>query len=326
MNGIYSGTVEGNQDPEKRGRLKIRVPLVYGNVESKFGSIPLNDLPWALPSGLPSGGSPQSGGMDWLPEVGDQVFVSFLDGEPEKPVWSWGNQSKSQAESFGFNTYEDGRPIRGALTRYGHTLEFNNGGVLLTTGKGYSIILSDGSSGAQDGSVSLATPKANFFSITDEDDSGIIFLNHDLYLQIADQFYAKSESIVFETTTGDFNLNAGLDITMQAARNIDVQSEGTTNIEAALTAVIKGTVGLTLETEGVLQHNFGTMRLGTGANQPLVLGSLFVTLINSLIVYIDAHTHGNGNNGSPTSPPIVPISLVLLPQLPGILSQTVTTQ
>ena len=93
----YAGTVESNLDPLKLGRLKVRVPHVYGTTASGVGYIGVNDLPWALPAGMAAGGSANSGGFSQLPEKGDHVWVRFLDGEPEKPVWEWGMQTMDDA-------------------------------------------------------------------------------------------------------------------------------------------------------------------------------------------------------------------------------------
>ena len=82
----YAGYVEDNKDPDNIGRLKVRVPTVYGPADSQKNTISTADLPWALPAGLPAGGSPDSGAIQWLPEPGDHVYVRFLDGEPEKPI------------------------------------------------------------------------------------------------------------------------------------------------------------------------------------------------------------------------------------------------
>lgn len=143
--GTYGGVVEATGDPEGLGRLKVRAPVVYGPSSSSL--IATADLPWALPAGLPAGGSPESGAIQWLPGVGDQVFVRFLDGCPEKPVWEWGNQSQPQARAFPYwsrqpgGYAEDGSaPPSSYLTRYGHWLEFTRahlqhgtkGGLLLT--------------------------------------------------------------------------------------------------------------------------------------------------------------------------------------------------
>ncbi len=78
--GVYYGTVEDNRDPKNLGRLKIRTP-VYSDVEN----LPTDNLPWA-PFVGPSGGS-KNAGFYFVPPIGSQVAVEFIDGHPTYPVW-----------------------------------------------------------------------------------------------------------------------------------------------------------------------------------------------------------------------------------------------
>lgn len=174
--GTYSGVIESTKDPEKRGRMKVRVPVVYGPAE---GSIPTSDLPWALPSGLPSGGSSGSGGIDWLPEIGDQVWVRFLDGEPEKPVWEWALQNSKQAKDYPFRSYEGSTPNRHALlSRYGQSMEISEAGITLVTSKGYSIQLIDSGKGPLTGSLEMQTGKAYYFKMMDDTDQLAFYVKY----------------------------------------------------------------------------------------------------------------------------------------------------
>ena len=207
--GTYSGEVIATNDPDKIGRIKVRVPHVYGPVEGNFGSIADADIPWALQAGLPSGhsnGAKGSGGISWLPVKGDHVWVRFLDGEPEKPVWEWGNQYTNDPTAFPLNTYAKQKaaatpspqrtitaeapnpdPIaRAALTRYGHILEIIPTQVLLSTAGAYSITLVDkspfipGATGGgfapvPDGYISLRTFLGN--NIEMYDDQNLIWIN-----------------------------------------------------------------------------------------------------------------------------------------------------
>lgn len=174
--GTYAGVVESIKDPEKRGRVKVRVPVIYGPAE---GAIPTSDLPWALPAGLPAGGSGNSGGIDWLPEVDDQVWVRFIDGEPEKPIWEWALQHAKQAKNYPFRNYEGDTPNRHALlTRYGQSIEMSEAGVTLTTGKGYSLQLIDAKHTSLDGAIELKTGKAYFVRMMDDTNQLAFFIKY----------------------------------------------------------------------------------------------------------------------------------------------------
>jgi hypothetical protein len=66
--GIYYGYIAVNVDPLDQGRVKVRVPQVFGNVTSG----------WASPM-VP---------VTYIPKVGTAVTVMFVGGDPARPVWS----------------------------------------------------------------------------------------------------------------------------------------------------------------------------------------------------------------------------------------------
>ena len=77
--GLYPGEVTDNQDPAKRGRVKVRVP---GLCEPSTN--------WALPiGGSHSSGEANRGGFD-PPKSGAYVIVAFLDGDVDSPVYFGG--------------------------------------------------------------------------------------------------------------------------------------------------------------------------------------------------------------------------------------------
>lgn len=78
--GKYRGTVSDNADPTNRGRIKVRVPSVLGDVEV-----------WAMPC-VPYAG--QGVGFYSLPEPGTGVWVEFEAGDPSYAIWTgcfWGD-------------------------------------------------------------------------------------------------------------------------------------------------------------------------------------------------------------------------------------------
>lgn len=78
--GKYRGLVSDSADPTERGRLKVRVPAILGDLEV-----------WAMPC-VPYAG--QGVGFYVLPNAGTGVWVEFEGGDPSYPVWTgcfWGD-------------------------------------------------------------------------------------------------------------------------------------------------------------------------------------------------------------------------------------------
>ena len=69
LGGIYQGTVVNNVDPQSSGRLLLTVPAVTG----------YNQATWADPS------SPS--GIPAVPAPGTAVWVQFIGGDRNRPVW-----------------------------------------------------------------------------------------------------------------------------------------------------------------------------------------------------------------------------------------------
>lgn len=79
--GKYRGQVINNVDPERRGRLQVEVPAVYGTER----------INWALPC-VPFAGP--NVGLHLIPPVGANVWVEFEGGEIDYPIWAgcfWGS-------------------------------------------------------------------------------------------------------------------------------------------------------------------------------------------------------------------------------------------
>jgi len=110
--GKYRGFVTDNDDPEKRGRIRLLVPSVLG--ETPTG--------WALPS-LPFGGLADQG-LFVVPEVDAQVWVEFEAGNVDLPIWTgtfWQAGGDPPAEA------DKSPPTTRLLkTPSGHVLQFDD--------------------------------------------------------------------------------------------------------------------------------------------------------------------------------------------------------
>lgn len=78
---IYRGVVVSTADPDKVGRIKVRV---FGIFDETIAS---NDLPWAVPAYPIFSGSGSNYGQWAVPEVGSQVFVFFEGCDIYQPVY-----------------------------------------------------------------------------------------------------------------------------------------------------------------------------------------------------------------------------------------------
>ncbi len=73
--GKYRGQVTDNNDPLMLGRIRAKVPAIFGD----------NETGWALPS------SPYAGkgvGFFFVPPIDANVWIEFEGGNPEQPIWS----------------------------------------------------------------------------------------------------------------------------------------------------------------------------------------------------------------------------------------------
>lgn len=77
--GVFHGTVVDREDPKVLGRVRVLVP---GLIE------PASE--WALPDGTAGGGSAARGKYA-VPELGADVFVQFLMGDVDRPIYRPGH-------------------------------------------------------------------------------------------------------------------------------------------------------------------------------------------------------------------------------------------
>lgn len=110
--GKFRAIVVDNKDPQKRGRLKLRIPSVLADQESD----------WALPC-LPYGGIDQQG-MFFVPVIDAQVWVEFEEGDISRPIWVgtfWQKESDTPKDAA-----REEPTTRLFQTKSGHILQFDD--------------------------------------------------------------------------------------------------------------------------------------------------------------------------------------------------------
>lgn len=352
LKGVFGGVVEDNRDPQKLGRLKVRVPHVYGAVGGVFGAVTTNDLPWALPVGLPSGLTQQSGGMDWLPEIGDQVVVQFMDSEPEKPVWQWFMQTQAAAGDFPLHTYKTSGNgsvsglKRGALVRYGHTVEWNANGLIMTTSKGYRVLLTDASSAGNDGDITIATQGGLSWDFDDTTGDATLNVTNDWNINVGSQILAFADSFSLTTSnneiefisgsaltvdtktdlkatvgqnwdmtvTGQSSLNLTGSVAITCAQNVSLNATANITLNAAANLSLAATgplnlsssAAVTIASPAPLTLTFSQLLLGAAPISPFVLGDQLFIYLTALYTALLNHTHSGVFPGPASTTPMIP--------------------
>jgi uncharacterized protein involved in type VI secretion and phage assembly len=84
--GKYRGLVVDRDDPERLGRLRVRVPSLLADATTG----------WAWPVAAYAGAGI---GLFALPQVGDVVWVEFIEGDLDHPVWAGGAWAQPDGQS-----------------------------------------------------------------------------------------------------------------------------------------------------------------------------------------------------------------------------------
>lgn len=132
--GVAVGIVTNVNDPERQGRVKVRLPWLDDQHESD----------WARVAAPGAGGER---GLMLLPEIDDEVLVAFEQGDINRPYvlgGLWNGKDKPPIPG----PVRAGKVERRAFkTRAGHTLSFSDedgkGSITITTAGGQQIILDD---------------------------------------------------------------------------------------------------------------------------------------------------------------------------------------
>ena len=203
--GVATGLVTQNDDPDKVGKVKIKLPWLDDTFESDWVRV------------AQMGAGPNSGAV-WLPEVDDEVLVAFEFGDPARPyVLSslWNGKDKPM---LGDGLVDNGKmKRRGFVSRKGHKLVFFDG----DDKSGIGMVSSDGklkvSLNETNGEVKIHSSG----KVTIITESG-----GDVALTSAGKLDVQ--------TTGDASIKADGKVTINGSGGVTVQSSGQVQISGSM--------------------------------------------------------------------------------------------
>lgn len=242
--------VVANDDPKKQGRIQVRF----------FWQKTLGEqTPW-LRVQTPDAGvlTDKSGnrGFQFIPEVGDQVMVSFEQGNPHRPY-------VSGSMYHGKNAKEVSNNVRSITTKSGSTIVFDdndgkeritikdkNGNIILLDTKAKSIeITAPENIVMKAKNITLeaearieAKAKENITATAEKE---LIFsANNEGVIQTKKGFTVKTGDDITLKSEGAMNASVRRDIALKANGNVSLESSGNTKVKGSTTQVSGNTVSL----------------------------------------------------------------------------------
>ena len=219
--GVLIGVVTNNQDPEKLGRVKVKIPVRECQSETY----------WARVATLMAG---NSRGSFFLPEVNDEVLVAFCEGDIRQPYvigTLWNAQDKPPEENA------DGKNnIRKIKSRSGHEIILNDEKskekVTVKSSKGHTILLDDEAGGK----INIKD-KSGKNSVTIDCASNTITLSSDAKIEIK----AKSCKVEIDGMSSSVNVESSGQLKLKGA-SVNIESSGMMNIKSSGMLAIKGSM------------------------------------------------------------------------------------
>jgi len=219
--GVSVGIVTNNKDPEKLGRVKVKLPLRECE----------NETFWARMATLMAGNNM---GSFFLPEVGDEVLVAFNEGDVHQPFiigMLWNSKDKPP------ETNEDGKNnIRKIKSRSGHEIilddEKSKEKITVKTAKGQTINMDDSGSGK----IEIKDKSGNN-TVTIDSASNQITLTGDAKITIK----GKSNTIVIDAMQNGITIESGMQLKIKSQK-IDIEAGGMMNIKSGGILNIQGSM------------------------------------------------------------------------------------
>ncbi len=198
IRGMQNGVVKKiTEDPAGENRIQVEVPM--------FSTADGPGLVWAR---WLQPYATSNAGQFFVPEIGDEVALGFLDADPRYPVILGSLYSSGRAPAY---QPAEGNPIKAIVTRSLLTVEFNDEKKVTT----------------------ISTPGGNKITLTDEDQG----------ITIEDQNANKIEltpSGISLQSPSNININADGEVAISGTAGVTISSESTANISAEANLSISG--------------------------------------------------------------------------------------
>lgn len=199
MSGVVEALVIDNVDPEQLGRVKVKFPLLPDAPESY----------WARLS-MPMAG--QERGWMTIPEIGDEVLVSFVRGDINDAIVVGSLYNGVDTPPYANEDEENN--LRVFQSRSGHRLTF------------------DDTAGAE--RIELILHNEEIQVIWDSANKVLsVYSGKDIIIEAKDKISLKCTDFILEASNS-VSVKAGASVAVEAGSNLNQEAGGTLSMEASL--------------------------------------------------------------------------------------------
>ncbi|PZR19241.1 MAG: Rhs element Vgr protein [Flavobacterium psychrophilum] len=224
INGLFTGTVINmHQDPDSQYRIQVSIAIA-GN----------ETVVWAR---LASLYATNGAGTFFLPEVGDEVVMGFLNDDARYPVILGSLYSSSANKPFTGLTPSEKNPIKAIVSKSGINIQFDDENKIctVTTPSKNTVVLSD-----KDKQITLQDQNNNSITMSD---SGITIKSpKNISIEADQNISIKGTQGVKTTSSGGDIQTSGMNIKHNAQTEYTAQGSVTAKVTAGAQLTLKGAI------------------------------------------------------------------------------------
>lgn len=227
LGNLTIGIITDNKDPDKLGRVKLKLPLLLDEKTSQ-------DLQtdWVR---LAAAGAGAKRGMFFLPEVNDEVLVAFGQGDVNMAF----------VIGFLWNTKDT---LPGDTAKHvGSDGKVNQRIIYSRTG--HYIMLDDSDA---DGGISIVDKKANKIVLKAQDNTLTVEFAGDVTMTTKANLSIDVSGNATMKAKGNFAIEAQGNLSLKASGNLNAEATGNLTAEAMGQAGFKGTAGAKVESSAIV--------------------------------------------------------------------------
>ncbi len=224
--GVRIAIVRDNEDPEDIGRVKLAYPWRDEDDESHWARVATTM-------------ADKNYGTYFLPEVGDEVLVSFENGDIHQPIVVgslWTGKRKPPVKNSGDNV------VRMIKTKSGHKVKFNDsskeGAVTIETNAGHTIKLDDTSGSER---VNIEDKSGNSIEMDSVKNSISVSAKKEISLS-APTISLSAKTKVAISSKGKVDISGKGQTKVSSKGQLNLKSNGLMGINATGPLTVKGAI------------------------------------------------------------------------------------